>query len=90
MMTGNNNEGQHMQQSNRRWYRLEKDSSSNGNDGGLAMTVDTVGGMWDGHNKRRKGAIIKLMVGHRCKGGGGGSNNQQYHCHLANGNIFQQ
>jgi hypothetical protein len=26
---------------------------------------------WDGNNKRRKGAIVKVMVVHRCKGGGG-------------------
>jgi hypothetical protein len=24
---------------------------------------------WDGHDKRRKGAIMKVAVVHRCKGG---------------------
>ncbi len=49
---GNNNDGQHTQQSNRMQYRLEEDgggNGGNGNDGGLGKckgtTVDPVGGM---------------------------------------------
>jgi hypothetical protein len=40
------------------------------------------------HDKRRKGAIMKVMVGHRCKMGG--NNHQQEHHNLANGGIFQR
>jgi hypothetical protein len=48
-MRGNDNDGQHTQQSNRMWYRLEEDGGGNGNDGGLGecegAMVDDVGGM---------------------------------------------
>ncbi len=47
--TGNDNNGQHKQQSNRTWYRMGEDGSSDGNNGGLGKsegtTVDAVGGM---------------------------------------------
>ncbi len=43
--TGNDNNGQHTQQSNRMRYRLEEDGDSNDNDSGLGMRVDAVGKM---------------------------------------------
>ncbi len=47
--TGNDNDGQHKQQSNRMQYRLREDGGSDGKDGGLGeyegTTVDAVGGM---------------------------------------------
>ena len=43
MTAGNDNDGKHTQQSNRMRYRLEEDGDSDGNDGGLGMTVEAVG-----------------------------------------------
>ncbi len=40
---------------------------------------------WDGHDKRRKGAIVKVMVRHKCKGGGETTSTRT---HLADGGIF--